>query len=361
MKKVGILTLHYSDNYGAVLQVYALRRAINHFQGYEAEIINYVPKNFKYRLYVNNEDVRILLCQKRKAFEHFLQKECGVNTAMVSEVVGNQYDYYCVGSDQVWNLDFSNVEFFFPHLDENALRFSYAASIGMSIERTLQNEAVFQKYLPAFKAVSLREQEHLEFIQKNAGKECAWVLDPTLLLTGKDYETVIAKEKLMKEPFIFFFWLRHDFEVTRGIEFVNTISRKYHLPIVHTIFDAKGYTFYRDAGCMIYEGVENFLWYIKNASFVVTNSYHATLFSIQFRTPFYTFPVETMRSRIDTLKQKLLIDDRIVDKYISPEKLNENVDFVRIEEILSQERKSSFGYLKMALDVSEGVEDNCEK
>lgn len=353
MKKVGILTFHYADNYGAVLQAFALRKKICGFDNYQAEIINYVPKSFQYSLYANTEEARQMLIKKRKCFEKFLREECKVNTPMISEVAGNQYDYYCVGSDQVWNMDFSDNEYFFPHLNENDLRFSYAASIGMSLEKVLPFKSIFEKYVSKFKTVSVREQEHVEFVSDSSGRECSWVLDPTLLLSEQEYKSIIANEKLVETPFIFFFWLRHDQELMRGVEFVNMVSRKYHLPIIHAMYDAKKYTFNIDAGCMIYEGVENFLWYIKNASFVVTNSYHVTLFSMQFKTPFYVFVAQSMRSRVDLLKQKFHIDNRVVEEYISASDLNNNVDFGQIENVLQVEREKSVDYLKKALDIKE--------
>lgn len=351
MKTVGILTFHYVDNYGAVLQTFALRNKINTFDGYQAEIINYVPDNFKYGLYENTEEARQLLIRKRRSFENFLSEKCNVNSPIVSKVIGNQYDYYCVGSDQVWNMDFSEKEYFFPHLSESDVRFSYAASIGMSLKKTMHYKDIFEKYVSKFKAVSLREQEHTDFVRESCGKECLCVLDPTLLLMEQEYVPIIASEKLIEKPFIFFFWLRHDSKVMKGVEFANMLSRKYNLPIVHSLYDAKNYTFSLNAGCMIYEGIENFLWYIKNASFVVTNSYHVTLFSMQFKTPFYVFVAEAMRSRIDMLKQIFLIDDHVVEGYMSSSDINDNIDFKFIENILKVERIKSVNYLKKALDI----------
>ncbi|TCL58125.1 polysaccharide pyruvyl transferase [Kineothrix alysoides] len=351
MKKIGILTFHYADNYGAVLQAYALRRVINVLPDCVAEIINFVPKEFTYSLYKNDIKSRQLLCGKRKKFEDFLQKTCGISSPMISKVEGNQYDYYCVGSDQVWNIMLGDVEFFLPHLDENAIRISYAASIGMSSEKVYEYKDLFEKHVSKFKEISLREQAHVDFIQTVCHKECQCVLDPTLLLKTEDYSAIITEDHVKNKPFILFFWLFHDDNLMKGIEFVNTLSRKYGLPIVHTVADAKSYMFNMDYGNVFYEGVDYFLWYIKNASFVVTNSYHATLFSMQFKTPFYTFLVDKMSSRMNTLSKKFGICDRMVNSYINPGKLDDNIDFGYIEERLIVERDKSIDFLKAALDV----------
>lgn len=353
MKTVGILTFHYADNYGAVLQTYALRKKINSLADCGAEIINFAPKGFSYSLYKNEEKARQSLIYKRQLFEEFLKDKCGVSGTMISKITGNQYDYYCVGSDQVWNLNFADMEFFLPHIDEDAVRISYAASIGMGLAKAYQQKEIFQKYVSKFKAVSLREREYVDFIRNVCKKECRCVLDPTLLLEESDYTDIVSKDRLKNESFIFFFWLKHDDRLMQGVEFANTVSRKYHLPIVHSIADAGKYMFNMDAGCMMYEGVENFLWYIKNAKFVITNSYHATLFSIQFRTPFYTFVVKSMRSRIDTLVETLGIGDRVVEGYIGSNEMNDKVDFDSIHTKIQEERIASMQFLKEALDIKE--------
>ena len=151
--------------------------------------------------------------------------------------------------------------------------------------------------------------------------------------------------------FVFFFWLVHDDEILKGIDFVNTISEKYRLPVVHNVTDVQKSVFHNDGGCMMGEGIENFLWYIKHAKYVVTNSYHASLFSIRFKTPFYIFTVESMRSRIDMLVRKYGIASRIADKYIAPDEIDECVCFDAIEMKIKTEREKSLDYLKDALDI----------
>lgn len=352
MKTIGILTFHYANNYGAVLQTFALRKIINSFPECNAEIINYVSKGYAYSLDEKTDTVRQLLIRKRDLFEKFVEEQCGLNSPMISEVVGNRYNYYCVGSDQVWNLRTraTHIEYLFPHLDKNAIRISYAASIGMSVKKAYYYKDLFQKYVSEFKAISVREQEHVDFMRTTCQKECKCVLDPTLLLDAEDYVPIMSKE-LRDYPFILFFWLNHDSDLMKGVEFVNNLSRKYQLPIVHTVMNARPYMFNKDDGCMFYEGVENFLWYVKHASFVVTNSYHATLFSMQFKTPFYVFTVESMQSRIHSLIEKFAIGNRVVNNYMNVSELNASIDFRDIKDKIKAERKHSIDFLKEALDI----------
>lgn len=354
MKKVGILTFHYADNYGAVLQAWALQKKINSFKGYSAEIINYIPDFWGYAPYENNEESRIKMIEKRRLFDNFLRNECGVNCEnVVSSVVGDVYDYYCVGSDQVWNLDLNAAtqEFFFPNISANAYRFSYAASIGTSREAVKKYSTVFEEYLGKFRYLSLREQEHVAFIEEKSKKKCERVLDPTLLLAADEYK-ILIKKKQADEPFIFLFWLgATHWDYMRGIEFANTISRKYKLPVIHNIINSQPHMLSKDGGCMYYEGIDSFLWHIKNADIVVTNSYHAVCFSIQFKTPFYVLVKEMARSRVDTLSEILGIGNCVVQHYINADEVDKTVDFDNVEDRLLIEREKSVAFLKKALEI----------
>lgn len=356
MKKVGILTFQYANNYGAVLQAYALRRRINSLGGYQAELINYVPEGYTYAVPANTNEAYERMLEKRAHFESFLKEHCGLNQPMIHEVKGAAYDYCCVGSDQVWNFEFGRVNenYLLAYLDESVQKFAYAVSVGMSVERARAYKDIFSRYAPKFKGISLRESEQLSFISEMSGLECRAVADPTLLLEPEEYKDIIAKEALREEPFLFFFWLEHDHELMKGVEFVNMLSRKYGLPVVHSIVDAPPYMFSKDGGCMMYEGVENFLWYIQNARMVVTNSYHATLFSMQLQTPFYAFAVHAMKSRFDTLTEKMGIGSRIVESYLDASQVSDTMDFSDITEKIQSERKGSLAFLKKMLDAEEG-------
>ncbi len=349
MKTVGIMTFHFADNYGAVLQCYALRKVINGIQGYEAEIINYIPAKYIYPKHWKNIYTKQKFKEKRRRFDEFLEKHCGMCEESCSYVDGKQYDYYCVGSDQVWNTNSLYKEYFFPHVVPETKRISYAASVGIGANSCFLNKELFSKYLPEFKAISIREEEHIELIEKLSGKKCERVLDPTLLLESYDYESIICKTILREEKFIFFYWLAHS-NPAPGVELANKLSRIYNMPVVHSLWNAPSYMFNKDGGCMFYEGIENFLWYVKNAQFIVTNSYHGTIFSIHFNRPFYVLIEDSMRSRIDTLAGIVDIRERMVEKYVAINQEPENMDFSVLENTLKIERIKSLSFLKKAID-----------
>lgn len=351
MKKIGILTFHFADNYGAVLQCYALRRVINGMAGCRAEVINYVPASFQYARTWTNEYEESLFRKKRKKFETFLSEYCGIQKPVIHTAPeAGSYDCYVVGSDQVWSTGMQ--EYFLPEIADKACCISYAASIGVGMDYPWLKKSVLQQYVPKFTSVSVREYEHVGFIEKVCGRKCECLLDPVLLLNADDYEDFIAKESLREEKFIFFFWLMHDKEYMHGVEFVNRLSRLLEMPVVHAFQSAPDYMFYNDGGSMQFEGIENFLWYTRNAEYVVTNSYHATLFSIQFHTPFYTFPSKSMRSRIDTLCRRFAIHERVVEGYLPMDQVHKDIDFGSIYRKISEQREDSFRYLQKALEAA---------
>lgn len=349
MKTVGIMTFHFADNYGAVLQCYALRKVINCIQGYKADIINYIPTSYRYPKHWKNIYTKQKFKEKRRMFDEFLEKQCGIYEEACSYIDGKKYDYYCAGSDQVWNTNSLYEEYFFPHVASEVKRISYAASVGVGINSSFLKKEMFSRYLPGFKAISVREEEHVGLIEKLSGKKCERVLDPTLLLKSDEYEDIICKSILREDKFIFFYWLAHS-NPAPGVELANRLSRFYDIPVVHSLLDSPSYMFNKDGGCMFYEGIENFLWYVKNAQFVVTNSYHGTIFSIHFKRPFYTLIEDSMRSRMDTLMGIMNIRDRMVEKYLVINQNPEDVDFTPIEDAIKMERKKSLDFLKRAID-----------
>ena len=254
MKKVGILTFHYGDNYGAVLQSYALRRTINSLPDCMAEIINYIPANYLAKKIEAAYDDRAAYLEKRKKFEKFLDTHCGVKKEMVQHVTGEEYDYLCVGSDQVWNPIYFDEEYFFLSASYGK-KISYAASLGKPMKDCEFFADMYKQNLADFSFLTVRESEHVDFLKETTGKECTLVLDPTLLLKRVDYEQLMCLEDNESEDYILFFWLRDNDVFLRGLELVNSIARKYNYKIVN--IKNKRYDIIADSMDMLMVKVDN--------------------------------------------------------------------------------------------------------
>lgn len=347
MKKVGILTFQYADNYGAVLQCYALQKVLNSFDNCEASVINYRPSHFKYETRWESECERNLFWEKREKFEKFLVERCRLNGEETTSIQNLDFDVYCVGSDQVWNTtDKQSINFFLPDVNENSKKIAYAVSLGAPIINKNLNSPYYKQYASKFNYISVREKEHVDFIKKHAGKDCELVVDPTLLLEKDDFDELIFDKKC-ENPFIFLFWLPHDDNVYKGIELANRFSRKYGLPVKHSLWGKFSDGIENNCGTMIYEGPEEFIKSIKNAEVVITNSYHAVLFSIQYEKKFYVYADDSMRSRFDTLNELYQLDENLVNNGIIGKT---EINYRLIKEKIRIEKNKSLNYLKKVLE-----------
>jgi len=353
MKKIGILTFHYAENYGAILQTYALYKIINSFPNCCAEIINYVPKGFDYSFMLDKHYP--LWEKRRKKFNKFILEKCGVQTSMIHSVRGNNYDVYIVGSDQVWNMDLpeaaQDYEYFLPNLDEDAVRVAYSASIGMEIERI--NKDIFHKYLTQFRHISLREKSYVDYISELSGNRCVSTLDPTLLLKRDDYEVLTEKSEMSEKKYILYFWYDFGERELGSIETVNALARKYSLTIKHTFLEENSMErkmLANDGGCILGAGIEEFLEYVKNAELIVTNSYHGAIFSIIFYKPFYIYYPRIRKSRQENLVELLKLQERVLYGYVRPENLDLEMKYDSIDKILAEEKMKSIHYLQNAID-----------
>lgn len=351
MKNIGILTFHYADNYGAVLQSYALYKTINSFSDCNAEIINYVPKGYHYPAISGSHELDVKRRHREKV-NNFLSTYCGIQTPMIQSVTGNEYDVYVVGSDQVWNTDIPEVaadyEYFLPNLANEAKRIAYSASIGMDIERI--DRKLFQTYLPKFDSISLREKSYVNVISDLSGKKCEWTLDPTMLLNENGYNEIIEKPDIADKPYLLYFWYDLGGDLS-SIELVNTIARKYDLSIIHLLPETSILKplLVNDGGSMNEAGIGEFLWFVKNARAVVTNSFHGAVFSILFKKPLYIYYLNMRKCRQEDLVELCQLQDRVVRGYIAPDKINLEMDYSPVMSILNRERERSITYLKNAL------------
>ena len=353
-KKIGIATFHYADNFGAILQAYALRKTINDFNNCEAEIINYVPDDYCYRAYSKKEYDE--LTNKRSKIENFLRKECGINSRMINEISGNKYDYYISGSDQVWNMDIPeagySAEYLFPHLERNAVKVAYAASIGMEIERI--DKVLFKKYLCGFSSISVREKSYMDVISELSGKRCICTLDPTLLLEKEDYENLINENCMAdEEDYLLFFWYGIDDNDLDIVEFVNAVARKNNLKIHHTLnndYLISKRILANKGRCVINCGIEEFLAYIKHAKMVITDSYHCMLLALIFDKSIYVLPSKGRSKRQTDFLETFDLSDLLIDSYNNHNicKMDHNRNFASL---IKTEKEKSIMYLKDSLEV----------
>ena len=349
MKKVGILTFHYADNYGAVLQTWALMQILNSMENVNAEIINYVPENYTIYPYKKTSDEVFKMKEKRHLYEQFLVNECKVNSPMIHRVNGEGYDYCCVGSDQVWNMNLRenvNKEYLLPNIGKTK-HFSYAASIGGGIID--EDKKYFQTMLSTFSNISVREELSEKELRKLGINNVETSIDPTLLLEAEEYNKLVIEPKNPPKDFLFFFSYPIGSDLNKYASFANHLAWKYDLCIKHSIAQCPSMLFFRDQGTMIYEGIGEFLWYMKNASIVVTTSYHGAIFGNLFNRPTFVVCRENGKERFLQLKRVLGINSHFVDEAWISKKWTIEDGFCTRKE-LPKWRQKSTDYLMRCLD-----------
>lgn len=380
MKKVGLIT-YYGDNYGGVLQAYALQQMLkaNNFdcelisnefldiktssKKFEEKFANltslirhpfsYMEKRNTYRNYSD----RIVL--KAKRFEDFRNKNLTIRKTgynSYEEYVNKppKYDVYLCGSDQIWNpnLYCDNGFYFAGFAPDNALKISYASSVGVSTVN--QKQADFMApLLNRFDVISTREQKGAEIINSISDKTAKVVLDPTLLLNADDWSKVAAP-RMFDEPYVFcYLFGERDYvaEVKKKVKEL-TGMKLVSVPFVprelssddEKVFDA---------------GPAEFISLIKNASLVLTDSFHATAFSINLKTPFISLcrfdksDKKSMNDRLVTILNMVDLSDRLVDANDSvSEDFLYDVDFEKAHIRLEKQRQIDRKFLTDALNYN---------
>lgn len=305
---VGILTFHFSDNYGAALQAYALRRWLTE-QGHHASFIDYRPAHIEHggrlslptspaRLKANLKVVYLALSsfvhehfgnrsQKEKFVrfrEHFLdiQGDTAPTDNGASLAAAQAYDLIVAGSDQIWSpsqhFGFDPNYFLAFAQAFPARKISYAASFGR--DRVSSSEAAqLPRLLHHFDAISVREASGVTLVERATGHRPANVPDPTLL--HSDYAELTDRAPSdHPDPYIFCYGLRSPDNIRQTADLV---SAQLSCPVLsphnpHRRWVEIGQTVYPDPG--------EWVSLVKHARFVVTNSFHGTVFALLFRKPF---------------------------------------------------------------------------
>lgn len=347
--RVGILTFHWATNYGAVLQAYALQLVLRR-AGFEAEVIDFVP----YRVYLARAIGRLRRCQFGEFFKEYRIRRFVVRNVALSSNryltcrslarLDSGYNAVIAGSDQIWNESLTLtgekgplLAYFLKSVSGHVKKIAYAASFGTESVSEKYCELV-RPYIRAFDAVGVREDSGVRIIEA-FGVDGTVVLDPTLLLVKEDYLTFGA-QPLALGKLVTFILHQQDDQLLRSAE------------------AAARSEFGNDILClgMTAMRVEDWLSSLRGASLVLTNSYHAVIFCIQFHVPFIVVPasgyLSGMNGRMDTLLSTLGLAARILgteDGVDIGEVLKAPIDWVSVEERLSIFRSRSIEFLLSAL------------
>ena len=250
-------------------------------------------------------------------------------------------DIYMTGSAQVWNtvvcgeIDPVN---FLSFLPKEAKKIAYAASFG-GASVAEKDKARIKSWLEEYDKVTVRENSGIK-IASELGIHAEQVLDPTFLLDKNEWEKLIPNRKC-DEKYVLVYQLH---------------PNKQYDAYAKEIAKRKGYKLYRVSHCIhhyVRSGkficcppVGEFLWYIKNAEYFLTDSFHGTAFSIGLNTQFADVLPKSYSERISSILELIGYENRILKSYDDFKIAEEKIDFNRVNKIISSERKKSFDILK---------------
>lgn len=352
MKKIGILTFHRAINYGAQLQAYALQQVVSGL-GCDCELVDYIcpaiTKSYKPFL-IRREKPLISFAkscvmfrrraQKAKSFDSFQQRIVKSKETYDPHTISqanDRYDRFLTGSDQVfspWCVDFDPA--YFLTFADDSKKFSYAASFATR-EIPEDKKEEYIRRLSGFQKISVREEEGIRHVKDLCGKTAVVSLDPTMLLDAAKWRA-IAKGK-EQAPYI----LVYSLMMEKGpLEFARKLAKEKNMKVI-CLLDAphmpcSGVEFVRASS------VEEFLGYLMNAEYVVSNSFHATAFSVIFhRSMFIEFACKSGRNvRAESLLTALGISRELLNG--SAEETA--IDWADVDSRLEALREQSMEYLR---------------
>lgn len=382
MKKIGIETWTGGTNYGTNLQAFALKRQLE-CMGYQPSIMGVVCHNVNYLKYpdaffsylikkINNIRQRNVLKKVNNApanvqkefaaqeqiFRAFCEEEfpkLEVRNMKQWSKVKKEYFAFITGSDQIWNPGYFQNSYMLDYVREADIKkVSYASSLGVSVlSNKVKNK--YRRLLRSYNAISVREKSAADLLQEISPVHVEVVLDPTMLLEKKEWDIVSEQAKVdsawnANQEYVLCYFVGDKKEYWSYVDKVAK-STGYHVLAIAMSGNAV-----QTAYQTIYNvGPREFVWLIKNASIVCTDSFHASVFSIINHKEFYVLKrfsdkdKGSQNTRLYHLLHNFGLDNRLIDNVNERFIRESEIDYAPVDEKLNKLRTESELFLKSAL------------
>ena len=384
MKKIGISTLHTGYNYGSALQAFATKSLLSEM-GYEGEILTLKGSLVKGRdvrlIKMVSMAFRVLVSRREVSnkvnaygaslkkeysyttqsnFEHFTQQYIRPHYSSWHEMkrIGKCENYvaFVCGSDQIWSGDtlYVDPQYYLRYAPEQK-RIAFAPSFGKDTVSEF-NQKKIAKYISEIPQLSVREASAVKLVEELTGREAKQLLDPTLLLTDEEWNLNLKfeKEEATEQNYVLAYFLNEPSE--RAKSALQHIAETENLKIIalpsnHN--EADWFDETKDAG------PREFVELVKYASFICTDSFHGTTFSIIYRKNFYTFNRNygqgiNQSTRLTSLLSLLSLESRFDPDEAQFER---EIDYQIASQMLAIERESAKEYLIGSIQIVEGKLD----
>lgn len=364
--KIGIITMPLCANYGGTLQNWALQQVLirmGHepitlrfpvvYQGmssvhywlkvFPIQLIRYIAHKFVAGRY----EMPLTIGTWKKSvsgMERFVDEHINVTEYLPNLTMDDVRMYgieaLIVGSDQIWRpVKYDAVKYYFLGFsnDSDIRRIAYAPSVALDDWPFMEETTVQLRHLiKKFSAVSVREESSVQLVKENLGVDAQWVLDPTMLLAKEDYLELCKDEPKSAESFIFAYILDMTPEKRKMAE---QISQTLGCKVKYLTADK----------VMEEDTIEKWLANFRDAKFVITDSYHGTVFSLIFQKQFYCFYNNYRgKARMDSLKKLSGLVDRFGQDVVGS--IVDNIDYSVVEERVNVMICTSMSFLKESLE-----------
>lgn len=366
MLKIGVMTWFRYENYGTALQAVALQEVLRSM-GCRPFLIDYRPRSKKDRFEpltlaalidkaagkvkrMFQGQARPYSSDQRSAlFSSFITKHCEITAPANSypelKLLASELDGCVCGSDQVWSPNCFDENYYLPFV-EGAKRISYAPSFGASSIADPEIARRVKLLVANFKALSVRETTGADIIEQLTGMRSQVVVDPTLLLDKAKWNQLASEGGESKRKYILCYFLG---DPDRYEHSALECSKALGLPLVSipTVFGQNHSAKYE-------VGPEEFLRLFMDASYVLTDSFHGTVFSVNFGIPFSVYKrfsdsdPRSQNSRITSFLKLTSLEERLVPADCL--EFSSACDFTEANERLEKMRTSSILYLRDALE-----------
>ena len=371
--KIGIITLPFNINYGGILQNFALQKVLKEM-GHQVSTIEEknsyklrIPK--RYLAYTKRIVLRYLFRKKCEIFfeknefnrlqiiskdlQQFIKRNIALKTyPTFKHIKANEYDAFIIGSDQIWRPKyFTGIENAFLDFAQkwNIRRIAYAPSFGTDKwEYSKQQTQRCRKLISLFNGISIREKEGIDLCNKYFSKTAQHVLDPTLLLSKDDYMEIISTDNAQKSKGNLLVYILDQSPEKEKV--INRIIETKQL-VPFTVNNPNVFNYKLDINQRIQPSIEQWLRGFYDAEFVITDSFHACVFSIIFQKPFLVYGnIQRGLSRFTSLLSTFHLENRIILNANELYKaLEQEINWTEIMKILETKQKESLNFLSKHL------------
>lgn len=369
--RIGILTLPQETNYGGILQAFALQKVLRdmghevltidrhnrrqypslkiHIAGYAKRLMQHYLQGkaitTKWNPFQSDADYAEVSVQTQRFIDRNIRMTRRFFSDQLKEIEDEyQFDAYVVGSDQVWLDSYCPNSFLDFVRRPEVVKVVYAASCGKrSFFNSPSKVGICRKLCGQFSGISVREQSLVHLCKEKLGIDAQWVLDPTMLLTPSDY-LAATDNKVGDEPIVFSYILDATPEKTA---LINKVAQQLGLKVV----DGNRTQEDVNAG-RPFPSVDDWIHNLNRARFVVTDSFHGTVFSILFNKQFLTVSNAARgKARFSSLLGLFGLEERLMEDELSgvTRIMNSPIDYQHVNIILENAHEKSTQFLKQSL------------